>query len=209
MPRVFTSAPVPVGKSALSFPPMELLDIPLLLGCSLDYAHANGGDIIRSVVMDLPGEWSRDDTVVSVKVHHLVDTYYPAPMGWHCDVHLTGNPVTEDDLQIRHMNVWFGNDVSRTEYIEGRVVIPDYVFDMRGWAYWQAIDKLAEAAVGAGEVRIVSAVHGEYIENRAGTLHRATPAKGTGIRLFMKFNKGPGIRPRNRIGKFSQVYIPS
>lgn len=207
--RVFTSMPKRLGTSELRFPSFDLLDVPLLRSCDLDYAFVHGGDIIRSIIADLPDEWKNSTTVVSAKVHHLVNTYYPAPKGWHSDIYLTGHGVTEDDLKIRHMNVWFGDDISRTEYISGKLYIPEYIFDLRGWDFWNALDRVGDDAVAKNLATIVSSEQGEFIENDAETLHRATPSVGSGVRLFLKFNTGEPVVPSNKIAKFSQVYIPT
>jgi hypothetical protein len=132
--------------------------------------------------------------------------FYPSIPGWHCDDIPRGTKYAQPDLDKRNGGVIHfcclisdHPEVSNTEYINEQLQI-----DVDPANVWSSVDRLINSH-GARCVEV--AKPGEIIRFTQSTLHRATPCKVPGWRLFFRLSI-THRKPVNVLRNQVQVYVP-
>jgi hypothetical protein len=174
-------------------PQDEIADELNLFRASRDEALQIGGLATKAFVEHLPAAW-RDDPSLTIrsKLAWLRKGWHPLHqlIGWHCDL-MPGRPDgtgpdyqnADEDVRKRETIICVFGDVSLTEYVTGRIELPDYPLGHPQQAlYNQAIER--KIAMGQLERRQLRP--GELVKMGFGSFHRDAPAHAEGWRLMLR-----------------------
>lgn len=184
---------------------------------TIPFVLANGGPIARKLVSTIPEEYimlARSLHLfinVDIRIHRLYPGDYPAYPGWHCDGEFRETYFSQPDMHRvpvhNHLVATVSSaasGVSNTEFINESMAC-EVQEPTVGHTLWGQVNAHVESLVG---VPTYISKDGELICFDSWTLHRATPARIRGWRLFFrasmwhKANLGAG----GKITKQEQVY---
>jgi hypothetical protein len=181
-----------------------------------DFIRANCGPIANEILDAVPdwyfteararGLWPNID----VRVHRLYPGNVPAYPGYHCDANVRetyfGQPSPEHTPVSRHVTCSVSTEpegVSLTEFLLEPVELT-VSGDARSPTLWAQVDEQVRDA------RAVSVPDGRLTLFDSCTLHRASPARVRGWRLF--FRLAMWYRPnlgQGQISRQEMVYLPA
>lgn len=182
-----------VSQVASFEPTAAIADLAQEVGmysCSPDFVMKHGGDLTKSIVEKIPQSWyEKCDALelypnIDVRVHRLYPNDYPANPGWHCDGEFRKDYYSQPELDKvphhRHLVGTISSEaggVSLTEFITEDVELdidPDHV--------WSS----AHQQIAAHGLATMTAQDGRLYDFGSFTLHRCTPARVRGWRLFVR-----------------------
>lgn len=149
---------------------------PMLFQCSRDFARKACGPITHFVLDLLESQIPNGMAArlrIDTRSHMLMDGWYPAIPGWHCDFLESKNKEyvrNPHDNQVKHFA--FINSGPATEFIENR----DLNVDVEK-VTWQEVDKQVSYFSNT-KLNIQKCMIGSIFEYDATELHRATAWHG-------------------------------
>lgn len=148
-----------------------------------------------------------DNTVIDVRVTMLMEGYYPAIPGWHCDDfprYRNGQPdLTAPDSAIHYMCVIADTPgLSTTKF-----VIEEVKLELDEKRVWADLHNNIDFMVEHGYINTKQIKEGEIVQFNQEAIHTAVPATRAGWRLFFRASNSHRI-PLNEIRKQVQVYTP-
>lgn len=190
-----------------------------IVGASIEFAKKYGGGLVQDLIKTLPdafyehAEKLKKHIIVDVRVHRLNVGDVPAYPGWHCDgwprngYHEQPNPL--EVTPATHIVCTLSSEeggVSRTEFINAPVEINVYAEPPASFKLWQAVDttiNMASPAIGTYELG-----DGQVCAFDQLTLHRATPAKKRGWRLYFRASHShtPPLDGGGKLGRQEMIY---
>lgn len=193
--------------------PEHLLSVPLLqaenqfFGADYDYALEFGGDITREFLKALPESWYTD-LILDSRCHMLMPGWYPAIPGWHLDDiprDKSGQPDLNDSRPpALHMAAIVDCGTgSLTEFCRPITELPRKV--AAGSRLWGVHDQLINHENPPRE----AVENLEVFPFTVGNYHRATPARHSGWRFFIRASVQSTRQHQNVIRTQTQVYMPA
>lgn len=176
----------------------------MLFQADIEFCEKNSV-IAREIVKQIPSKFDLDKYVIDTRVSMLMPGYYPSIPGWHCDNFPRRNDNGQPDLEsgddAHHIMCLIGTSegVSNTEFVVDKV---DYELDEND--VWSSLHKQIE--INKPKTSFVR--NNEIIEFNQNAIHRSSPAKVRGWRLFFRLSKC-GLKPKNEIRRQTQVYLLS
>lgn len=190
----------------------EIKNEPMLFQASYDFAKNNGGDITKEILYILRQDkgfrsdliQNPNNLIIDTRVNMLTKGVYPSIPGWHCDDVPRKNRYKQPDFDkisgsICHYIVVISNEpnVSGTEFITS-----DHMLKLDSNDVWNSLNKKINYLKNIKTKKLKS---GEILEFNQLAIHRATPAKKYGWRLFFRASF-TYRKPENEIRKQTQVY---
>jgi len=152
-----------------------------------------GGVATRMFVEHLPASWQEDPNLtIRSKLAWLRKGWYPLHqlLGWHCDMvpaRADGNgpDYQNADAEFRQRETIIGvfGDVSMTEYVTGRIELPDYP---SGHPQQVLYNLAIERMIAQGKLERRRLRSGELVKMGFGSFHRDAPAHAEGWRLMLR-----------------------
>jgi hypothetical protein len=225
LPKIKTLAVLPD-----TFTTDEIKNETMIFSGDWDFTYRNGGPITRRIMSTLRQQQPfmdayvlanqrRFNLVVDTRVNQVMKDWYPSIPGWHCDDVPRLDKYSQPDFSLRDPTVqhfcvlisdsqpdpFNGSGVSGTEYL-----IEPTTLAVDPTAVWHSVDillndMLAEGVLGATPTSFAKDKH--IIQFDQNTLHRTSPARTPGWRLFFRCSL-TYRKPANEIRKQVQVYIP-
>lgn len=169
-----------------------------LYQASRETALRLGGPATKCFVELLPKSWQDDPHLtIRSKLAWLRKGWYPLHqlLGWHCDMvpgrsDGTGPDYQHCDERVRKLEtiICVFGDVSLTEYVTGRLELPDYPLGHpQQVLYNLAIDRM----IADGEIERSRLRPGELVKMGFGSFHRDAPAHAEGWRLMLRAVRRP------------------
>lgn len=165
-----------------------------MFSASPNFVAEHGGPLTQEILAAIPNEWYAEAERlglypnIDVRVHRLYQDDYPAVPGWHCDGEFRENYHSQPDLTKvpthRHLVGTVSTDVSGvslTEFVTDPVTIP---IDLTGTD--QGIWEQVHHWVDEHKPQTQESQDGLLYDFSSWTLHRCTPAKIRGWRLFFR-----------------------
>lgn len=164
-----------------------------LFRADAEEALRRGGPATRAFVEHLPASWRADPNLtIRSKLAWLREGWYPLHqlIGWHCDMvpgraDGSGPDYQNADVSVRQREtiICVYGDVSLTEYVTGRIELPDYALGHpQQVLYNQAIErKIATQQLERRRLR-----PGELVKMGFGSFHRDASAHAEGWRLMLR-----------------------
>jgi hypothetical protein len=210
-------------------PPMvseaDMLNEKSMYSATPEFAIKNGGPIVRQILAQIP-HWYYDKAKelglhpnIDVRVHNLSlenipagYDVYPAIPGWHADGEFRETYFAQPDLNKVPVSFHIittvsthESGVSNTQFILNPLkmtvdqILPDS-------ALWQKVHNFVE---GMSHKNLTDMQDGDIVMFDARSLHRATPAKRTGWRLFFRMSMWhkPNLGDGGSVSKQEQVYL--
>lgn len=200
------------GCQLENFSQDEIRNEPQLFGATVEHAALKGGPITQEFLAkcQLTVEEMDQQPILDTRVHMLMPTWYPCIPGWHFDdLRRPGGPpnqpVWEEDNPGRHYLCVIG-PTSMPEFAVGPTTLPQP--DSNENTY-EAYDKYLTTVKQPQSLCEVMSGELIYFKAHEG-LHRGTPAKTFGWRIFLRLSYGVSWnrQPRDEIRTQTQVYIP-
>lgn len=185
---------------------------------SPDFIRQHCGPIANAVLDAMPDWYFAEATErglhpnADIRIHRLYPGDFPAYPGWHCDGELRETYFSQPDLDrtpvSKHIVCTVSSSelgVSSTQFLdqpfEAMVSDPESG-DMALWA--QVSHQINESR----PIRVHDARDGELTVFDCRTLHRCTPAKIRGWRLFFRMSMWhrPNLGAGGKISRQEQVY---
>lgn len=182
-----------------------------------EFVRQHCGDIAKLILSKVP-DWYYDEAEAlklypncDIRIHRLYPSDYPAYPGWHCDGEYRETYFSQPDLNHikvhKHLTATASSHpdgVSTTEFLDQPFtfsspnISPDH-------SLWQQVNEALEATPSK---RIYTTRDGQLFCFDSWTLHRATPAKIRGWRLFFRMAMWhkPNLGQGGMLTKQEQVY---
>jgi len=195
----------------------EIRDETMLFGADWEYAQENGGPILKEFLAKLYKDdgffWhfrnhkkENQNIVIDARVTMTMPGAYPSLPGWHCDDfnrserYAQPNPEDAND-KVTHFMAIVGESEdgnSCTQFVTEPLTI---ILDRSD--VWHSLDK-AVNALPECKTRFIR--NREIVQFNQNAIHRATPTKTPGWRLFVRcsFTHRP---VHNEIRKQVQIYV--
>jgi len=149
---------------------------------------------------------------IDIRVHRLNIGEYPAVPGWHCDGLRRETYFSQpamDRATIRDTVFGFissAPEVSRTEIITQNLYVAGPSNGGDEFGFWREVSSQVPRDVTRTEVQ-----EGQFVSIGAKTLHRATPAKVRGWRLFFRMSMWHNayLGDGGKVANQQQVYVVS
>ena len=186
-----------------------------IYSASPNFIRDHGGILTNSILDQIPADWFEEAKDlglypnIDVRVHRLYKDDFPAVPGWHCDgeYRKTYHSQPELDKVPMHRHIvgtisTSPTGVSLTEFVTDELEIE--VDENNGVGVWEQvhthIDKVSPT--------IVEAQDGLLYDFGSMTLHRCTPAKERGWRLFLRASMWhkPYLQGEGTIARQEYVY---
>lgn len=164
-----------------------------MFSASPNFVRDNGGTLTNQMLDQIPADWFEEAKElglypnIDVRVHRLYKDDFPAVPGWHCDGEYRRTYHSQPELDKvpihRHIvgTVSTGaTGVSLTEFVTDEVSVD--IDESNGVGVWEQVHKHIESTGAA----ITEAQDGILYDFGSMTLHRCTPAKERGWRLFLR-----------------------
>jgi hypothetical protein len=186
-----------VGRLAKGcFTAEEILDEVPMFSASPAFVQERGGPISKEILARIPQKFFDDVSRlglyphVDIRLLTLRQGDFPAYPGWHCDGEFRQNYESQPDLFVvprhRHIVCTVSSDpegVSNTEFVtlpfRARVIDPTSKNTLWRQVHDQVERNLAADCRTRGR-------DGDLVSFDGFTLHRATPARVDGVRLFLR-----------------------
>ena len=183
-----------------------------------EFLIEHGGDISKNILAQIP-EWyfkeAKDRGLfpnIDVRIHRLYPGDYPAYPGWHCDGHFRETYFSQPDSNRvkvgKHIICVISSveGVSNPEFLDEDITLklnPDSDHNLWGQAH-----KEIERIKTEREVKTSFIKEGDIILFNPWTLHRVSPAKIRGWRLFFRMSMWdkPNLGKGGMLTKQEQVY---
>lgn len=182
-----------------------------------EFLTKNGGDISRNILASVP-DWYYEEAErlklypnVDVRIHRLYPSDYPAYPGWHADGEFRETYFSQPDLNRiqthKHLIATVSSHemgVSNTQFLDEEFTI-DSDETSPDFSLWQQVNTLLEKK---NPKTIWESEDGQLNCFDSWTLHRATPAKIRGWRLFFRMSMWhkPNLGNGGMLTKQEQVY---
>lgn len=185
---------------------------PMFFNAALGYALKEGGPITQAFILGLPREFRRPDAVLDSRVHMLMPGWFPCIPGWHHDDvprnTADGQPNYDNPpYRSRHCLALVNADVAPTEFLCGRVTVPEPVPGTG------AVYKQWDEAIETGRADVIGGVYAArertYYDFNCDTFHRGVVAQRNGWRWFGRVSVDTDRKPTNEIRRQVQVYMPT
>lgn len=184
-----------------------------------EFLRENGGDIAISILDKIP-KWYFEEARrlnlfpnIDVRVHRLYPGDYPAYPGWHCDGHFRETYFSQPDSDRigvgKHIICTVSSHeggVSNPEFLSENISLDlDTTSDHNLWK--QAHNQIEKIKLNR-PVATEMTRDGEIILFNPWTLHRVSPAKIRGWRLFFRMSMWdkPNLGEGGKLSKQEQVY---
>jgi len=195
----------------------EIRDETMLFGACWDYAHGYGGAILKEFMRVLSGNPIFDEQfrtheakglniVIDSRVTMTMPGAYPSLPGWHCDDfnrserYAQPNPEDADDSVTHYMAIVGESEDgnSCTQFVTQPLTV-----ELDRCDVWHSLDKAVNDMPDC-KTRFIK--NREVIHFNQNAIHRATPTKTPGWRLFLRcsFTRRP---EHNEIRKQVQIYV--
>jgi len=215
--KQFNSFFTKVGKFAEHVENDSIKNEPMFFNCDRAFAYANGGDITRSFLDNLPDSW--DNFVFDSRVHMLMPGWFPAIPGYHHDdvprelipvgTHFinAGQPDYDNPRYLSdHICGLVNAEVSPTQWAIGECTMPSIPAGELIYRRWhnEVVDLLA-----AGKLTAKSSPDRTLIHFDCNAFHQGVKAVKAGWRWFGRVSRNTD-RTRtitNEIRKQAQVYM--
>lgn len=216
--RTFTFAPQieVLARRAPTATVAELADETGVYSASPDFVREHCGPVAISLLDLVPDDYYAEAADlgllpnVDVRVHRLYPGDIPAVPGWHADGEFRAGWHDQPDLDRvpthRHLTATVSTEpggVSSTEFVtepfDATVRDPSAARPL-----WSQVHEAVEAAHPA----TAHAADGELTSFSSWTLHRATPARVRGWRLFLRMSMWhrPYLGGSGKVSRQEQVY---
>lgn len=184
-----------VGNVAPNATIADLAEETGVYSASPDFVREHCGPIARGILAEVPNSFfERCDELgfypnIDVRVHRLYPGDFPAVPGWHCDGEYRKDYHSQPDLRRGmdhgHIVCSVSTDpggVSNTELVTAPHTFR--VDESSGVNLWSQVHQEVEA-LGLPRITLPD---GQLTLISGGTLHRATPARVRGWRLFFRLS---------------------
>lgn len=192
------------------------------------FMRAHGGPLVQTVLDAVPASWLELCAslhlypVGDVRIHRLYPGDVPAYPGWHCDGEYRETYFSQPDLDkipiSRHLICTISSHadgVSLTEFLDEEVTLDadpvdgDEADPMRSASHQHALWVRAHQLVESRPRRSTSIPDGTLVDFGCRSLHRATPARVRGWRLFFRLSMWhkPAMGEGGTLSRQEQVYI--
>lgn len=183
---------------------------PMLFGAGWNFANENCGSITKSILNSISNlelfqiPWDlNQQIVIDTRVTMTMPGQYPSIPGWHCDD--VPRPNGQPDMrliksEVKHLMCILSDkeDVSCTEFVTENVDV-----DLDENRVWASLDEeINKLKPMTGFIK-----PGQIVLFDQNTIHRASPTKQGGWRLFFRLSY-THRKPINEIRKQVQVYTP-
>lgn len=189
---------VPEIATVGSFSPLatvaELAEETGMYSASPDFVREHGGKYTVEILDAIPLSFYEECEAhgmypnIDVRIHRLYPGDYPAVPGWHSDGEFRENYHAQPDLQKftdhKHLIGTVSTDplgVSNTEVVNEEIAV-----DIKNPSADNTLWEQVHLQVENSPVSKIQLDDGQLAEMGAFTLHRATPARTRGWRLFVR-----------------------
>ncbi len=183
---------------------------PMLFNAGLQFSACNGGPITKAFIACLPWDFLQEmNAVIDTRVHMLMPGWFPCIPGWHHDDvprnTVDGQPnYVDPPYRSRHVMALVNADIAPTEFLLGRIEVPDPVPGVTTYKLWDEHIESVRAGWQVGQVPDRT-----LIAFDCDTFHRGTAAVGNGWRWFGRISINTHRKPTNEIRRQVQVYMPT
>jgi hypothetical protein len=182
-----------------------------------DFARARSGPIVRGVLDAVPASFFADaaarglHAIVDTRIHRLYPGQFPAVPGWHCDgsyrTDFHAQPDLDRTLDTPSVLCCLSSDpagVSNTEFIDEDIEVA-IGEPPPGTTVWQQVHREVQRIPR----RTTVVPDGELVEFSSWTLHRPTPTRVRGWRLFFRLSMHhrPPLGDGGLVSKQEMVYV--
>lgn len=200
-----------VAQLSSTFSQEDIKQEPMLFSCDYSFARSYGGDLTNLILDQLLSDpkfctdlyENPHKLVIDTRVNMLTRGIYPSIPGWHCDdvprqSRLNQPDFTQISEGMAHYIVVLSDkpNISGTEFITST-----HTFKLDPKNVWFSLNK----SVNKAKIQTRKLVSGEVLEFNPLAIHRATPAKHYGWRLFFRASF-TYRKPVNEIRNQTQVY---
>ena len=206
-----------VGKVKGVYSFLEELDREIgIYSATPEFAYENSGPIVKSILDGIPKSYyqlAKENGLypnIDVRIHRLYPGNYPAYPGWHCDAHFRetyfGQPKEEYTTVSNHLICTVSSNeggISNTVFARESLEL-EIKPEENGIPNWAKVDNMVNE-IGIKEIEMID---GDLTTFDSFTLHRASPAKVRGWRLF--FRMALWCRPnlyQGKISKQEMIYL--
>ena len=191
---------------------------PMIFSGDLGFARKNSGIITNSILDALEAteefkvayeKRGENNLVIDTRVNMVMPGQYPSIPGWHCDDVPRKDNNSQPDFSLcskntQHFMVLVSD---KAQYISGtEFATKDWELDIDQNNVWNSLDRGMKDYINCnpGGTRFVH--DGELIQFNQLAVHRASPAKRNGWRLFFRASI-TYRQPKNEIRNQVQVYV--
>lgn len=192
---------------------------PMFFNSDFKFAYENGGEITKSFLEALPGNWKNLPLVFDSRVHMLMPGWYPAIPGWHHDDvprapiptgqhFITAGQPDYDNPRYRseHIMGLVNGDVCPTEFVIGECpmkAVPEGELIYRQW------HNEIESLIKFGKVNVIKAPSNKLLYFNCDTFHTGQKAVKNGWRWFGRVSRNTDRvnQITNEIRSQVQVYL--
>ncbi len=180
---------------------------PMFFNSSLSFAYANGGDITKTFIEGLPGDWLECNPVLDSRVHMLMKNWYPCIPGYHHDDVPRSTPTGQPnyynpEYNSEHLLGLVNGEICPTRFVNDTVDLSDPDPSILQYEKWhKEIDKIAP--------KTYNAESGKYIQFDCNSFHTGTKAISGGWRWFIRLSRNTDRQKNitNEIRRQVQVYL--
>lgn len=183
-----------------------------------EFLLKHGGSISKNILSKIP-QWYFDEAKdkglypnIDVRIHRLYPGDYPAYPGWHCDGHFRETYFSQPDSERvkvgKHIICVISSikGVSNPEFLDEDITLklnPSADHNLWGQAH-KEIEEIKKNRV----IKSSFTKEGDIILFNPWTLHRVSPAKKRGWRLFFRMSMWdkPNLGDGGMLTKQEQVY---
>ena len=220
-----------VATIAEHFTTEEIKNEPMLFQADWDFATRFGGPLTRRILTTLRNtpefnnayqlaHSNKLNLVIDTRVNMVMQGWYPSIPGWHCDDVPRSEKYAQPDFSQRkdacqHFTIvlsdtdmpdlFTGAGVSGTEYLTTPTTL-----SVDPEAVWKSVDSLlndmlAAEVLGPSPTKFLK--DGELLQFNQQALHRTSPARVAGWRLFFRCSF-TYRKATNEVRRQAQAYIP-
>lgn len=183
-----------------------------MFSASPEFVRKHGGKLSNMILDQVPEEFMRDTLEkglfpnIDIRIHRLYPNDIPAYPGWHCDESKRETffgQSHQDRVPVNHSCIFMissdPNGVSNTEFLNQELEVED--FNLEGFDLWKRVDQ----SLILKKINTININDNEWVIFNEFNLHRVSPAKNPGYRVFMRLSFWE-YQHDGSISKFEQVY---
>lgn len=188
----------------------QLSTEPMVFGASLFFAYDRGGEITKKALFQMEEQaikdgFNPDEMIIDTRVNMVMPGMYPSIPGWHCDdVPRTDDSGGQPDLGmvsddcVHYMMLISDTGATRTEF-----VYKPFECDIDDADVWASLNTAVEEA----QPKTMMVPERKVVRFNQTAIHRASMAKTSGWRFFIRGTIGGPRKPVDRMRTQVQVYI--